>query len=577
MLKKILSYVGKYKKESILSPLSMIGEVAMEVTIPLVMAAMVDIGIDGDGGTAYILKMGGLMIVMAFFSLFCGSICAKLASTASMGFGANLRKGLFDKISQFSFSNVDRFSQSSLITRLTTDVSNVQNAYQMVIRMCVRSPMMFIFATIMAVSLNAKLSLIFLVAIPSLLVGLIFIARKVFPLFDRMFKKYDRMNSVVQENLTGIRVVKAYVREDFEIRKFNDAAWDVYDTSVRAEKLIILTSPLMQFAMYCTYLIIAWFGAKFIIAETMTTGELISYITYSGMILSSLMMVSFAYVMVVMARTSMKRLCEVLDEEIDITDDTCDDMLKVEDGSIVFENVDFSYAGDCKNLMLSGINFRIQAGEKIGILGATGSAKTTLVQLIPRLYDVQGGRVLVGGHDVRHYKLKELRDNVAMVLQKNLLFSGTIEENLRWGNMDATREQIEQATKDAQAYDFIRSFPNGFDTHIEQGGNNVSGGQKQRLCIARALLKQPKILILDDSTSAVDTATDSKIRKVFRENLKDVTVLIIAQRINSISDCDRILVLDQGKIDAIGTHEELLAGNRIYQDVYESQQKGGEE
>jgi len=577
MLKKILSYVGKYKKESILSPLSMIGEVAMEVTIPLVMAAMVDKGINGDGGTAYVLKMGALMVVMALFSLFCGSICAKLASTASMGFGANLRKGLFDKITQFSFSNVDHFSQSSLITRLTTDVSNIQNAYQMVIRMCVRSPMMFIFATIMAVALNAKLSLIFLVAIPVLLGGLLLIARKVFPLFDKMFKKYDRMNSVVQENLTGIRVVKSYVREDFEIGKFNASAEDVFDTSVRAEKLMILTSPLMQFAMYCSNLAIAWFGAKFIIAETMTTGELISYVSYGSMILSSLMMVSFAYVMVIMARASMKRLCEILDEKIDIQDEGCDKELKVPDGSVVFENVGFSYSGDTDNLILQNIDLKIKSGEKIGILGATGSAKTSFVQLIPRLYDVQQGRVLVGGRDVRDYPLKELRDSVAMVLQKNLLFSGSIADNLRWGNMEASDEELINACKDAQAHDFITGFPDGYETHIEQGGSNVSGGQKQRICIARALLKKPKILILDDSTSAVDTATDAKIRKAFRENQEDVTVFIIAQRINSISDCDRIIVLEQGRVNGFGTHEELLRSNKIYQEVYESQQKGGDE
>ncbi len=577
MLKQLLSYVGKYKRESILSPLSMIGEVAMEVTIPLVMAAIVDKGINGDGGTGYILKMGGLMVLMAFFSLFCGCICAKLASTASMGFGANLRKGLFDKLTQFSFANVDHFSASSLITRLTTDVTSLQNSYQMVIRMCVRSPMMFLFSTIMAITINPKLSLIFVVAIPVLLFGLLIIAQRVHPLFVRMFKKYDRMNSVVQENLTAIRVVKSYVRGDFEKEKMDAAASDVYETSVKAEKLMILTSPLMQFAMYCSNLAIAWFGAQFIISGNMTTGELMSYVAYGTMILSSLMMLSFAYVMVIMARASMTRICEVLNEPIDITDEDCDASLKVADGSIIFEHVDFSYSGEAGNAVLKDLDLSIHSGEKIGILGATGSAKTSFVQLIPRLYDATKGRVLVGGRDVRQYPLKELRDNVAMVLQKNLLFSGTIEENLKWGDMEASHEAVVQAAMDAQAHEFIEAFPDGYDTHIEQGGTNVSGGQKQRLCIARALLKKPKILILDDSTSAVDTATDAKIRKAFRENLDNVTVIIIAQRIHSISDCDRIIVLDQGRVDAIGTHEELLAGNQIYQEVYESQQKGGEE
>ena len=577
MLKHLLSFVGKYKRETVLAPLSMIGEVVMEVLIPFVMAEIIDKGIKGDGGTPYIVKMGLLMVLMACFSLFCGTICAKLASVASMGFGANLRSGLFAKITRFSFSNVDHFSQSSLITRLTTDVSNVQNAYGMVIRMCVRSPLMFIFSTVMAVTMNARLSIVFLCAIPLLATGLLLIAKYVHPLFERMFKKYDKMNGVVQENLTGIRVVKSFVREAFEIKKFNDSAEDVYQASLTAEKLIILNSPLMQFCMYCSNLAIAWFGAHLIISQKMTTGQLVSYISYGTMILSSLMMLSFAYIMVIIARASGQRICEVLDEEIDIrnpvnvTDDAPGD------GSVVFEHVDFSYSGNKDNLNLRDINLSIRSGEKIGIIGATGSAKSTLVQLIPRLYDVLSGRILVGGRDVREYELKALRDSVAMVLQKNLLFSGTIAENLRWGNMDATQEELEAAAKSAQAHEFITSFPDGYETHIEQGGTNVSGGQKQRLCIARALLKKPKILILDDSTSAVDTATDAKIQAAFRSTHKDTTVIIIAQRINSIADCDRVIVLDEGAVNAFDTPDNLLKNNEIYRSVYESQQKGEDE
>lgn len=577
MLKKILPFIGKYKKETILAPITMIGEVLMEVLIPLVMAKIVDIGVNGDGGSAYIIKMGLLMIVMAVFSLMCGMLSAKYASTASMGFGSNLRLGLFKKISDFSFSNTDKFSTSSLITRLTTDIMHVQMAYQMIIRMCIRSPFMFIMASVMAVSLNAKLSLVLLIAVPLVVVAMLFFVKKSFPLFQKMFKKYDKMNSVVQENLTGMRVVKAFVREDLETEKFDNAAGEVYKTSVAAEKVMVLTGPLMQFAMFACMLAVAWFGSKFIILETMLTGELISYLSYVQQVLSSLMMVGMIIIMIVMARASLGRICEVLDEKIDITDEDAKKDAKVENGSIEFENVNFSYSKNADNLTLTDINLSIKSGEKIGIIGATGSAKSSLVQLIPRLYDALSGSVKVGGRDVKEYSLKELRDNVAMVLQKNVLFSGTIAENLRWGNEEATDEQLIEACKNAQAHEFIMSFPEGYNTKIERGGTNVSGGQKQRLCIARALLKNPKILILDDSTSAVDTATDAKIQSAFRTSLGDITTIIIAQRINSVQDADRIVVLEDGMINAVGTHKELLETNEIYKDVYLSQQKGGEE
>ncbi len=574
LIKKILPFIGKYKKDTILAPVTMIGEVLMEVLIPLVMAKIVDIGIEGGAGTSYIVKMGLLMIAMSLFSLMCGMLSAKYASKASMGFGSNLRLGLFNKISEFSFSNTDKFSTSSLITRLTTDIMHVQMAYQMIIRMCIRSPFMFIMASVMAVTLNAKLSLILLIAVPLVLGAMVFFVSKGFPLFQRMFKKYDKMNSVVQENLTGMRVVKAFVREDLENKKFEDAAGSVYKTSVAAERIMVLSQPLMQFAMFAGTLAVSWFGAKFIIAGSMGKGELISYLSYVQQVLSSLMMVAMIIIMIVMAKASLGRICEVLDEEIDITDENADENLKVENGSIEFENVNFSYSRNSENLTLSNINLSIASGEKIGIIGATGSAKSSLVQLIPRLYEALSGSVKVGGRDVKEYKLKELRDSVAMVLQKNVLFSGTIAENLRWGNENATDEQLVEACKNAQAHEFIMSFPEGYNTHIERGGTNVSGGQKQRLCIARALLKNPKILILDDSTSAVDTATDAKIQSAFRSSLGNITAIIIAQRINSVQDADRIVVLNDGAVDAVGTHEELLKSNEIYQEVYYSQQKG---
>lgn len=576
MLKKLLSCVGEYKKYAILTPIVMLGEVAMEVLIPLVMAFMVDNGINGND-TAYTVKMGLLMVLMAFFSLACGSLGGKFAAQAGMGFAKNVRKKLFDKVQDFSFANVDKFSTASLVTRLTTDVTNVQNTFMMIIRMAVRSPFMFIFALIMAISINAKLASVFLIAIPVLVVGMALIISKAFPRFEKMLSKYDALNSRVQENLIGIRVVKAFVREKFEGEKFIASADDVRDAQVQAEKLVILGQPLMQIAMYACIVAVIYFGGTMVIGGNMLIGQLSSFITYITQILMSLMMLSMIFVMTTISMASMHRIVEIFDEVPDINDDNADPALLPADGSIVFDNVSFSYAKDENNLNLKNIDISIKSGETIGVIGGTGSAKSTLVQLIPRLYDVTDGRILVGGHDVRDYKIDNLRNEVAMVLQKNVLFSGTIKDNLRWGDENATDEEIIEACKQAQAHDFVMNFPDGYDTDLGQGGVNVSGGQKQRLCIARALLKKPKIVILDDSTSAVDTATDANIRHAFRTELADTTTIIIAQRISSVSEADRIIVLDDGKIDAFDTHENLLRNNEIYREVYNSQQKGAEE
>lgn len=576
MLKKLLSCVGEYKKYAILTPIVMLGEVAMEVLIPLVMAFMVDNGINGND-TAYTVKMGLLMVLMAFFSLACGSLGGKFAAQAGMGFAKNVRKKLFDKVQDFSFANVDKFSTASLVTRLTTDVTNVQNTFMMIIRMAVRSPFMFIFALIMAISINAKLATVFLIAIPVLVVGMALIISKAFPRFEKMLSKYDALNSRVQENLIGIRVVKAFVREKFEGEKFIASADDVRDAQVQAEKLVILGQPLMQIAMYACIVAVIYFGGTMVIGGNMLIGQLSSFITYITQILMSLMMLSMIFVMTTISMASMHRIVEIFDEVPDINDDNADPALLPADGSIVFDNVSFSYAKDENNLNLKNIDISIKSGETIGVIGGTGSAKSTLVQLIPRLYDVTDGRILVGGHDVRDYKIDNLRNEVAMVLQKNVLFSGTIKDNLRWGDENATDEEIIEACKQAQAHDFVMNFPDGYDTDLGQGGVNVSGGQKQRLCIARALLKKPKIVILDDSTSAVDTATDANIRHAFRTELADTTTIIIAQRISSVSEADRIIVLDDGKIDAFDTHENLLKNNEIYREVYNSQQKGAEE
>ena len=574
MLKQFWGYLEpRYRRQAILTPIFILAEVVMEVFIPLQMAKVINLGVN-LGDINVVLVHGGAMVVMALLSLVFGVLAAKTSVNASVGFAKNIRQALFHKVQDFSFANVDRFSTASLVTRLTTDVTNMQTAFMMCIRMLVRSPVMLIGATFMAAYISPKLALIFLVVIPVLggLLGVI--AVKTFPRFQVMLAKYDALNARVQENLTAIRVVKAFVREDYEIEKFDASADDVRAAMVRSEKLLVWNGPVMQFCMYGCMIAISWFGGKLIIGGSMQIGDLMSFISYVSQILMSLMMLSMIFVMLVMSRASASRISEVLNETLDLTDDNVTEDVPVKDGSIVFKHVDFSYSKDKDVLNLSDINFSIASGETIGIIGGTGSAKSTLVQLIPRLYDVLDGRILVGGRDVREYKLDTLRRQVAMVLQKNVLFSGTIRENLLWGDENATQEQVEEACRAAQAHDFIKSFPDGYETELGQGGVNVSGGQKQRLCIARALLAHPKIIILDDSTSAVDTATDSKIRAALHEKLAGTTTIIIAQRITSVMDADRIIVLDDGKIDAIGTHEQLLQSNAIYREVYESQQKG---
>ncbi|MDE7293061.1 MAG: ABC transporter ATP-binding protein/permease [Oscillospiraceae bacterium] len=576
MIKKLLSCVGEYKKYAILTPIIMIGEVLMEVTIPLVMAQILDVGIQ-NSDINYTVKMGVLMACMALFSLLCGALGGRFAAVAGMGFAKNVRKKLFDKVQDFSFANVDRFSTASLVTRLTTDVNNVQNTFMMMIRMAVRSPFMLIFALIMAIKINSSLAVVFLVAIPVLGITLGLIVTKAFPLFEKMLGKYDKLNSIVQENLIGIRVVKAFVREKFEGEKFVASADDVRTAQVKAEKIVIMNMPVMQFVVYSCIVAVLYFGGNMVIGGTFEIGKLSSFITYVTQILMSLMMLSMIFVMTTISMASMHRIVEIFDEVPDIGDEECDRELTPADGSIVFDHVSFKYSKEAENPTLKNIDLKIKSGETIGIIGGTGSSKTTLVQLIPRFYDVTEGKITVGGHDVREYKLDNLRNEVAMVLQKNVLFSGTIRDNLRWGDENATDEQIEAACRQAQAHDFVMSFPDGYDTDLGQGGVNVSGGQKQRLCIARALLKKPKIVILDDSTSAVDTATDAKIRDAFRKELADTTTIIIAQRISSVQDADRIIVMNDGAVDAFDTHENLIKNNEIYREVYLSQQKGAEE
>lgn len=575
MLKKLMPCVGRYKVYAVLAPIMMLIEVAMEVLLPIVMKKIIDNGISAQN-TEYCLRMGLLMIGMSLFSMLGGALSSKFAAIAGTGFAKGVRKSLFEKIQDFSFYNVDRYSTASLVTRLTTDVTNTQMAFMTVIRILVRGPAMLIFATAMAITINARMSLIFAVAIPVLAVSLFFIMTKAHPRFKIMLKKYDNLNSTVQEDLVAIHTVKSFVREDYENKKFMDCSEEVRKTQVHAEKLIILNGPIMQLCMYGCMIAVFFFGANLTINGMMTTGDITSFITYIMQILMSLMMIAMSLVQVVLSRASMSRIVEVIDEKIDINDMSADPSLKPMDGSVVFNDVKFGYSKNAGNLVFNGIDFSIKSGETVGIIGGTGSAKSTLVQLIPRLYDVCGGSVVVGGHDVREYKLRNLRDDVAMVLQKNVLFSGTILENLRWGNENATMEQVIEAAKAAEAHDFIMSFPKGYDTDLGQGGVNVSGGQKQRLCIARALLKNPKIIILDDSTSAVDTATDARIRAAFRKNLKHITTIIIAQRISSVSDADKIIVMDDGKIDGIGTHDELIKSNEIYREVYASQMKGVE-
>lgn len=575
MLKKLTPFIQKYKRDTILAPLTVIVEVLLEITIPVLMSRIVDVGIPNKD-IAYVVKVGTLMVVIAIFSLICGALSGAFAARASAGFSSELRKALFFKIQDYSFANIDKFSTASLITRLTSDVTNTQNAFMMIIRMLVRAPVMLVSATLMALSINSSLVSVFLVAIPILAVALTVIATSTYPRFMAMLKKYDGMNSSVQENLRAIRVVKSFVRATYEKSRFKIAVDELVEASLRAERIVIWNMPIMQLTMYGCIISILWFGGNMIIGGTLLTGELISFISYVTQILMSLMMISMVFINIVMSRASVARIIEVIDEDIDITDGHVEGDIQPQDGSISFQDVCFRYGTASEDDIISHINLDIKSGETIGIIGGTGSAKSTLVQLIPRLYDVTNGKILVGGHDVRNYKLETLREAVGMVLQKNVLFSGTIRDNLKWGNPDATDAQVEEAAKAAQADSFIKSFPDGYDTWLGQSGVNVSGGQKQRLCIARALLKHPKIIILDDSTSALDTATDSKIRQAFNIELKDTTTIIIAQRVTSVCDADRIIVLDDGHINGIGTHEELLANNDIYREVYNSQQKGAE-
>ena len=574
MLKTLLPYMKKYKLATIFAPLTIILEVLLEISIPLLMSKIVDVGI-ANQDIAYIVKTGLGMVILAVLGMCAGGISACLAAKASMGFASELRRGLFGSVQRFSFSNVDHFSTASLITRLTTDVTNAQNAFQMCIRMLVRAPVMLISATIMAFTINKSLVAVFLVTIPILGATLFLITKIAHPRFISMLKKYDGLNSAVQENLISIRVVKSFVRSDYEKNKFKTANDDLMNAALRAEKVVIFNMPIMQLAIYACIIAILWFGGNMIAVGDMEAGALISFINYVTQILMSLMMICMALINLVISRASLTRITEVLKEQPDIKDSAEKD-IPVKDGAIEFRNVSFSYYETAQEVNLKNINLSIRPGETIGIIGGTGSAKSTLVQLIPRLYDVSQGEVLVGGVNVRDYKLKSLRSSVAMVLQKNVLFSGTIKDNLRWGNAQATDEEITQACKAACAHDFIMSFPNGYETELGQGGVNVSGGQKQRLCIARALLCNPKILILDDSTSAVDTATDARIREALKTALKGATKLIIAQRITSVCDADRIIVMDDGRISDIGTHDQLLRRNEIYKEVYNSQQKGVE-
>ena len=563
MIKKLASYVKEYKKYAILTPIFVILEVVMEVIIPLLMAKIIDVGIQNND-IKYILEIGVLLIVSAIMSLIFGMLSGKFAAKASAGYSKNLRKAMFHKIQDYSFENIDKFSTSSLVTRMTTDVTNVQMAFQMIIRILVRGPIMMIFALLMVLSINAKISLIFFIAIPVLGAVLMFITLKAHPNFEKVFKKYDKLNRVVQENLGAIRVVKAYVREKHENKKFKEVNDEVYTNFKKAEKIVAFNAPAMQLTIYTCILLISWIGSKTIVAGGMQTGELSSIVTYAWQILTSLMMLSMVFVMVVMAQSSAERIIEVIDEEPTIKNKE-NAIKEVKDASIEFENVTFAYSDEeeeGKNA-LENINLKIKSGETIGIIGGTGSSKSSLVQLIPRLYDVTKGKVKVGGIDVRDYDIKALRDSVAMVLQKNVLFSGTISENLRWGKKDADEEELQEICKLSQADSFIQEFPSKYDTLLDQGGTNVSGGQKQRICIARAILKQPKILILDDSTSAVDTKTDALIRRAFREKIPNTTKIIIAQRVSSIEDADQIVVLNEGRIDAVSYTHLTLPTNSL--------------
>ncbi len=572
MIKKLFSYIGEYRKNSILAPIIVAIEVIIEIFIPYLMASIIDNGLN-RGDMSHIFKMGILTFILAIVSLGAGVAAGRFAANASAGFAKNIRKALFYKIQEFSFTNIDRFSTAGLITRFTTDINNIQNAYQMIIRILVRAPFMLVFATLMTVFIGGRISLIFLFAILFLGIALTFIIFTVFPIFTKAMGKYDNINSNLQENISAIRVVKAYVREKYEISKFKKSTEELKDTLLRGEKIIVFVGPVMQFTMYSCILLLSWFGAHMIVSRELTTGQLMSLFAYTSNILMSLLMISMILVNLTLSKASGQRIVDVLNEEPSIKNSE-NPLYNITDGSISFSNVNFSYTDNPDVLNLENINIDIKAGETIGIIGGTGSSKSAFVQLIPRLYDVISGEVTVGGKNVKKYDLKTLRDNVAMVLQKNVLFSGTIKENLLWGNKDATDEELIKACKLAQADEFIQKFPEKYDTYIEQGGTNISGGQKQRICIARALLKKPKILILDDSTSAVDTKTDSLLRYAFKTEIPDITKIIVAQRISSVRDSDRIIILDNGKIDGFGTHKELMETNKIYREVHDSQMEG---
>ena len=577
MIKRLMKSIREYKTPSLLAPFFVALEVVLEVIIPLLMANLIDDGIY-QGEMRLVYKIGVELIICAILSLIFGMLSGMFAAKASSGFAKNLRQDLYYKVQTFSFTNIDKFSTSSLVTRLTTDITNVQMAYQMIIRIAVRAPLMLIISLFFAFSINRSLSLIFLIAIPILGFGLFYISKKVHPIMERVFKRYDALNNVVEENVGAIRVVKSFVLEKEEIKKFKHVSNEIYQGFSKAEKILAFNGPLMQFAIYACILLISWFGAKIIVTTNMTgltTGELMTMFTYSIQILSSLMMLSMIFVMITISRASIERIVEVLEEEPSIKDKK-DPIYEVKDGSIDFDKVSFSYVGKKEKECLKNINLHIKSGETIGIIGGTGSGKSSLVNLIPRLYDVTEGSLKVGGVNVKDYDLEALRKEVACVLQKNVLFSGTITENIRWGDEKASKEEVERVCKLAQADEFIQKFPKKYDTYIEEGGTNVSGGQKQRLCIARALLRKPKILILDDSTSAVDTKTDNLIQTAFKEEIPDTTKIIIAQRISSVENCDRIIVIYHGEINGMGTHKELLKSNKIYKEIYNSQTKGSD-
>jgi len=578
MIRRLIQSIKEYKRETIETPIFVALEAVMEIIIPLLMANLIDYGIDA-GEINVVVKYGAALLIATLMELFVGSLAGRSATIASSGFARNLRRDMYYNVQEFSFSNIDKFSTSSIVTRLTTDVTNVQQAFQMIIRMAFRAPLMIVFALIVSFRIHAGISLVFLACIPVLGIGLFLIMQKAHPIFERVFRTYDRLNNVVQENLRGIRVVKSFIREDYEKKKFSDISEEICADFLSAEKTLAFNMPLMQLCMYSCMLLISWFGARVLVSSggtELTTGQLMSLLTYATQILMSLMLLSMVFVMITMSRASAQRIVEILEEKSSLSSPAGPAVLyQVPNGEICFDHVDFSYSQNMDRLCLKDVSLTIHSGETIGIIGGTGASKSSLVQLIPRLYDATKGTVLVGGTDVRQYDLDALRNAVAIVLQKNVLFSGTIKENLRWGNENATDEELIHACQLAQADGFIQSFPDGYDTYIEQGGTNVSGGQKQRLCIARALLKKPKILILDDSTSAVDTKTDAMIRKAVAEEIPNTTKIIIAQRAASVQDADQIIVMEHGCISAIGTHEELLQSSSIYREVYESQSKEG--